>query len=902
MYRVPDACIENKITTKQREFMRIPFAPKATRRAAGAIALALAAGAVQAEAPYSFASTPGKLPKDVMPLQYTAHLVPDIGAHTFRGEQSVEIEVLKPTALIMLNAANLEIDSATLSGKGIAQQTLTPKLDKEQETLSFVLAQPLEAGHYTLALTFRGTINREGRGLFHMNYKVGTADKTMIATTMEPTDARRMLPLWDEPAFRAKFKLSVDLPANFQAYSNTPSEKRELIEGGKQRVSFAVTPKMATYLVALVAGELERSSAKQDGVEIGIVTAEGRQASGAFAMATTKDVLRYYNNYFGLPYPLPKLDQIAIPGGFGGAMENWGAIIYNESTLLYDPKKSPENIKQTSFGITAHEVAHMWFGDLVTMAWWDNLWLNEGFASWMANKASNHFHPEWRPWLSVMVGREGVMNLDARKTTHPIQTPITTESQAADAFDAITYGKGQAFLRMLEYYLGEDAFRRGIRAYMAKHQYSNTTSADLWAALEKASGKPVEKLASDWTTQPGFPLVTVSQSCEQGKRKITLTQEQFRLDEPAPEKRLWTIPVQIGVVNGKADYTLLSEASATVTRPNCDGTLVLDPWSVGYYRVQYDQASFDALAGQVRKLPDATRLKLLGDTWALVTADRLPLSAYMALASKMGDEPRLAVWDALVGNLGNLDALAAGQPERAALRRYLSELITPKFKQLGWDDRPTDSVEERQLRSELAAILAHIGDEGVIAEGKARFQRFLADPASVPLSSLDFTTYVAGRYADAATYAALKALAAKAQTTEERNRYNRAMASALDPTLAAQSLTSTLSPDLPAQMTANIVPSVARSEHIAQAWAFAVANRDALMKLQDAVGKNRFFPSIVANSCNAADADMMEAYVKQNFDADALVEAKRVGAGIRIRARQKERLLPQVAAAMKTQP
>ena len=253
-----------------------------------------------------------------------------------------------------------------------------------------------------------------------------------------------------------------------------------------------------------------------------------------------------------MPYPLAKLDQIAIPGGFNGAMENWGGIVYNEAALLYDPKTSPEDVKQGTFGVNAHEVAHQWFGNLVTMAWWDNLWLNEGFASWMAAKATDHFHPEWRPFLDGQVEREGVLNLDARKTTHPIQTPVLNEAQAANAFDAITYGKGQAFLRMLEAYLGEEPFRKGIRAYMAKHQYSNTTSADLWIALEKASGKPVEKLASDWTTQPGFPVLKVEQACEGGKRKVTLSQEQFRLDEPAAEKRLWNVPVQVGTVGGKA--------------------------------------------------------------------------------------------------------------------------------------------------------------------------------------------------------------------------------------------------------------------------------------------------------------------------------------------------------------
>ena len=869
------------------------------KQLAGAAALAVAAIAAHAEAPYKFAATPGKLPKDVVPLQYAAHLIPNLADNTFLGSETVEIDVLGATSKIMLNVVNIEIDAASLAGKDIGELKLTPQIDKQQETLSFQLERPLAPGRYKLALKFHGLINREARGMFHMNYKGGGADKTMIATTMEPTDARRLLPLWDEPSFRATFKLTVDVPASFKAYSNTPVEKQEKLEGGLQRIWFGVTPKMPSYLVVLVAGELERLGGKQDGVDIGVVTTAGKLGSAAYPLAVTRDVLRYYNNYFGVPYPLAKLDQIAIPGGFNGAMENWGGIVYNESALLYDPKKSPDKVKRGTFSVNAHEVAHQWFGNLVTMAWWDNLWLNEGFASWMAAKATDHFHPEWRPFLDGQVEREGVLNLDARKTTHAIQTQVANESQAANAFDAITYGKGQAFLRMLEAYLGEDQFRKGIRAYMAKHQYSNTTSADLWAALEKASGKPVEKLASDWTTQPGFPVVKVEQVCEGGKRKVTLSQEQFRLDEPAAQKRLWNVPVQVGTVNGKAYYTLLSGASTTLVQAGCDGTLVVDPASVGFFRVQYDQASFDALAAQVSKLPDTTRLKLQGDAWGMVMANRMQLDSYLKLVSKYGTEPRLAVWDAILGNLATLDTLAADTPERPLVRRFLIDLVSPKFRTLGWEEKPGEPMEDRQLRSLMAGALARAGDPAAIAEGRARFARYLADPSSVSPSMIDFVMNVAGRYGDQATYDALAARAMQTQSNEERNRFGRALAKSNDPALAGRTLQMALSPQLPPQLTTVIVPAVAVNEHIDQAWAFAVANRDVLMKNQDAVGQNRAFSGIVASSSNEAHADMMESYVAQNFGPDALVEAQRVGNAIRTRAALKARLLPQVRAALK---
>ncbi|KQQ86792.1 hypothetical protein ASF77_19040 [Massilia sp. Leaf139] len=859
--------------------------------------LALAGAAAQAEVPFAFATTPGKLPKDVIPLLYDAHLVPDIAADTFRGRQRVEIEVLQPTRRIVLNAANLDIERAVLSGRGMPERVLTPILDKEQETLAFELGAPLAPGRYTLALNFSGQINREGRGLFQVGYKAGGASKKLIATTMEPSDARRMLPTWDEPAFRARFKLTVDVPGSFKAYSNTPVEKQEKLAGGLQRISFASTPKMPSYLVVLVAGEMERVAARQDGVEIGIVTTAGKLGSTAFPLQATKDLLRYYNNYFGVPYPLAKLDQIAIPGGFNGAMENWGGIVYNESTLLYDPKRSPEDVKKLTFEVNAHEVAHQWFGNLVTMAWWDNLWLNEGFASWMAAKATEHFHPEWRPYLDGIAEREGVLNLDARKTTHPIQTRIDNEEQAAGAFDAITYVKGQGFLRMLEAYVGEDHFRKGIRAYMAKHQYSNTTTADLWAAIEKASGKPVSKLAADWTTQPGYPLISVRQACEDGKRKVTLSQEQFRLDEPAPENRLWNVPLQVGTVNGKAWYTLLAGRDTTVVQGSCEGTLVVDPHSVGFFRIQYDRASFDALARDAARLPDPTRLKLLTDTWSLVTAGRMPLDAYMSLVAKYGNEPRLAVWTSILSNLGSLDNLARGEPEQALIRQFVLRFLAPRFAALGWEPKAGESAEDRQLRALLAASLARSGDERAIDEARRRFARFQADPDSISPEMLDFVVNTVGRYADGATYAALGKQAAAAATDEERNRFGGAMTLVRDPALAADALRMAISPEMPANLSSVIVAGVGR-EHPDQAWAFAVANRDTLLKSTDAVGRNRALASVVAGSSDARHADMMEQYVGQNFGPDALVEARRVGNGIRVRAAQKARLLPQVRAAL----
>ena len=869
-------------------------------RGAAAVALALAACTAQAEAPFSFAATPGKLPKDVIPLLYDAHLVPDIASDSFSGSQTVEIEVLRPTSRIVLNAANLAIERATLSGKGMAAQALEPRLDEAQQTVAFQLGAPLAPGRYALSLAFRGQINREGRGLFGVAYKAGGVDKKLVATLLAPADARRLLPTWDEPAFRARFKLTVDLPASYKAYSNTPIEKQEPLAGGRQRISFAPTPNMPSYLMALVVGELDRVQARRAGVDIGVVTTAGKLGSAAFSLAATGDLLHYYNNYFDIPYALPKVDQIAIPGGFYGAMESWGGIIYNEALLLVDPKKSPEGTRKLAFEANAHELAHQWFGNLVTMAWWDNLWLNEGFASWMAAKATEHFHPEWRPHLDDIAQREKVLDLDARRSTHPIQTPIENEDQAANAFDTITYIKSKGFLRMLEAYVGEERFRKGLRAYMATHKYSNTTSSDLWSALEKVSGKPVGKVASDWTLQPGYPLVSVSQSCENGKRKVTLSQEQYRLDEPASEQRLWHVPLQVGTVGGRAWTTLLSSRSTSFTQGSCEGTLVVDPQSVGFYRIQYDRASFDALAKDLARLPDTTRLKLLADTWSLVAAGRRPLGDYLQLVAQLGNEPRLAVWTATLANLATLDSLARGEEEQALVRRFTRQFAGAKFAQLGWNEEPGEASEERRLRALLAGALARSGDQAAIAEARTRFAGYLRDPASISPEMLDFVLGTVGMHADAATFDALAKALAAAENDEERNRLARALVAVQDPALAAAALRIALSPQVTPTIAYLMIIGAAR-EHPDQVWGFAVANREALLSNADAVERNRVYADIVGSSVEVRHADMMEHYVAKNFGQDAQVEAQRVGNGIRIRAAQKARLLPQVRAALAPQ-
>jgi len=885
------------------------------RRIAAALAAALGvatAAPVGAEAPFAFATTPGVLPKDIVPVEYALHLRPDIATRSFRGTQTITLDVLRPTRSIVMHALEIEIATATLIGADGRHIALAPpQSDAATQTIAFALPAPLAPGRYTLEMAWRGKINGAVEGLYLDRQVDAAGEHLTLATDLEPTSARRVLPCWDEPAFRARFHLTVDVGAGVSAYSNMPVASSVPAAGGGRRVAFAATPPMPSYLLALVVGDLERVDTTVDGISVGAVAGRGKRHRVAYPLAASADLLRYFNEYFAVPYPLPKLDHIAIAGGFPGGMENWGAIVYNESVLLVDPATATAATRQRVHGLIAHEMAHQWFGNLVTMAWWDNLWLNEAFAEWMAINATARAFPEAHLRLRARRAAESAMELDARSTTRPIQQPVTRDSEAESAFDTITYDKGSAFLRMLEAYLGETAFRDGIRAYVQRHRYSNTTSADLWAALAAASGKPVAELAADWTTQPGFPLLDVDAQCERGRRRIVVGQAPFRADDDsasatagmgtgnrtAAGERRWNVPVQLGTLGaGAGDYLLLRETSADLVRDDdCAAPLVADADNVGFFRVRYAAPLFDALATRWPALPDGARLKLLADTSALVRADQAPLARWLALVERIDDEPRLAIWDQLLADLERFDRLGVGEAARPAFHRFAVGLVAPRFAGLGWDERAGEPDEARQLRARLAATLSRYGDEATIAEGQRRFARWVAEPASLAPSLVNAVAEIAGRHADVATYESLRTLARRAPTSEERFRAYRAMATARDPALAALTVELALDRDVPQIIRHELLASVARWDHLELAWTYAREHADALLADMKLFDGGRAFAAIVATSASAATADELEAFARARLPADALVDVRRGEDEIRTRAALKARLWPELA-------
>ena len=855
-----------------------------------------------AEQPFAFASTPGQLPKNIVLRHYTIHIQPDLEKFTTHGKVIVDLEVLKPAQEIILNALDLEITHAILLGK--PDVTLKPKLDLGKQTVTLKLPQPLRPGNYRLALEFNGQIGEQAQGLFYVRYAAPSGKKVLLATQLEPTDARRMFPCWDEPVFRATFELTAVLPEKFRVVSNMPMEHETPVAGGLKEVKFARTPPMPSYLVLLVAGEMEELNGEAEGVQIRILTTEGKREQGRYALAATKELLAYYNQYFGIKYPLPKLDQIAIPGGFSGAMENWGAITYNESLLLYDPKTSSLQTQRDLFVTVAHEMSHQWFGNLVTTAWWDNLWLNEGFASWMEIKATDHFNPDWQMWLSASSDKSAVMSGDAHPTTHPIQQVVENESEANDAFDSITYQKGGAFLHMLEDYLGPEEFRKGIQQYLSAHLYSNATTADLWNALEKVSGKPIRAISTGWTAQPGLPVVTVQADCINGRQVISLTQQRFTVQDPHPQPLQWKIPIAFSTAAHPERITrlLLKNKSTSTTLLDCADIPKFNVGDHGYYRVQYAPALFDQLQKNINRLTPADRLNLLNDCWAMVEADRASTTGYFALVGALKDETTYAIWEQILSTLYLLDALEQKQPGRPAFQQYACRLLRPQFERLGWERQPGEPINAALLRGKVIAGLGHFGDAEIIAAAKKRFETFLSRPETLPPELRPSVVKIAGRYSDQTIYGQIHDLARHATGTEERQLYYAAMATSLDPELAQATLALSLTNEIVPQEATDLVITVADvGEQNELAWEFATRHMPELLAKVDSFSRNNYVPSILSSFSDSVRADELEAYVKKNVSSDALVKAREAAEEIRFKAMLKQREIPVVDKWVKTQ-
>jgi aminopeptidase N len=874
------------------------FTPLRRRRMSlAAITLFISVAGVStgaAEQLFSFDRTPGRLPKTVVPIHYAIELEPDLENLTLAGSEVVDIEVREPTDKLVLNAVGVTLGEAGIDASAARARIA---LDAGNETATLTFSRPLAAGAHKLRIAFRAQINKFARGMFLVEYPTESGTRRMISSQLEPADARRVFPCWDEPAFKASIALTVTVPRSFLAVGNMPVAHEEPVTPSLKQITFAPTPKMSTYLFVFAAGELERLSAQADGVTVGVVTTAGKREQGRFALDNAVKLLRYFNDYFGVKYPLPKLDLIAVPGGMAGAMENWGGITFFESRLLFDPASSSPSARRGIFDILAHEMAHQWFGNLVTMGWWDNLWLNEGFASWMQAKAAEHFFPQWRTWLNTNGQKQSAMNLDARRTSHPIQQPVANESEAMAVFDGITYGKGQALIRMLESYLGTGVFRDGIRKYMADHAYGNTTTGDLWQALETASGKPVGAIAGTFTEQAGVPLIIVQASCAAEEQRIHMRVDRFSIHDTDAAPRRWQVPVVLGPLRAvqASETVLLADDDKEIAAGRCGEPVKLNIGDVGYFRVEYDGASRAALAKSLALMAPADRLNLLADEWALLQAGRSDAQSYFELLDEIGNDDDRAVWDQMIRSFARLNRLARGHAQRPALQAYARAILRPVFDRLGWDAVGREDDESGILRTRLIRVLGELNDDAIIAEAKRRFASFLKDPATLRPSLREAVTQLVGESADHQSYDTLLALARKSTNTNERVRYYSAAASARDPALARETLWLALTEELPSTLRSSVLNLVASAgEQPELAWEFVQRNFAVLAAKQGPSFRDYFVSNFMLSFSDADRAAELASFAPVHATSGGRAVAARAQEAILIDAEFKARALPAI--------
>ena len=857
--------------------------------------LACAAAPAWAEAPFDFAHTPGRLPKTVVPQAYTIDIVPDLAKLTLNGHETIEVTVGEPVDSITLNQAGLTITHAMLADGDAA----TVSTDDRAQTARLNFAHKIAPGPHVLRVDYTGPIPNSPAGIYYDDYKLAAGgSKRMLVTQFEVADARRMFPGWDEPAFKARFTLSAVLPASFAAVSNMPITSSTPTAGGMKHVIFETTPRMSTYLLALIAGEMSAIRDRAANADLAVWAPTGEQEQGRYALSVERQVLPFYNEYFGVAYPLPKLDMVAIPGNYAaGAMENWGAITYIDNALLFDAATSDSRTRETIAIDVAHEMAHQWSGDLVTMAWWDNIWLNEGFATWMEYKAVDHFNPTWEIWPRQHEAREDAMAQDALPTTHPIQQVIRDESEAQTAFDRISYQKGEQVIRMIEDWIGADDFRTGMRAYMVAHQYSNATSADLWAALSQASGKDVAGLARGFTEQPGVPMVHVTRRCVKGQGTLSLSQDRFSIHDPKAAKLVWSIPVSLGGASGPVQHIVLGAQPQTQKLPACDATIKVNLGEDGYYRVQYDAASLKPLLAHFSEFGPADRANLLGDQYALFQAGRAPLDVYLDMLPALADERDTAVWQETLPRLRALDALARNSPARPAFRAYAAGLIRPEFDRLGWDAKPGEPFLDTLLRPSLIATLGVLDDAAIVAEAQRRFTAFVANPASLAPDLRAPVLAIVGHHADAQTYDTLARLGEAAPGTEEKLRYFNAMAGAGNAALIARTMAFAASGQIPPGRITNVINVAAlNSDNPDEVYRQLQPNAAAIRARLSTEGQARLLPAAAAGTASSAIARALLADPASHASIGAKIVAARVADAIATRAELAQRAAPAIAA------
>ena len=692
----------------------------------------------------------------IAPVNYRIDFDVDMKALHFHGRETIEIDVQTPANKITLNSADLKINSVVLGNK-----KLKFRLDKEKEELVVLLGKKTK-GRIFLEIDFEAPLQETLAGFYRSKYEEKNSIKYIATTQFEPADARRAFPCFDEPAMKAVFEISITTGKDLKAISNMPV-KKEIDLGEQKKFVFQTTPRMSTYLVYMGVGDFEFMKDRAEGTEIRFITTPGKSQHGKFAIECTKKILKYYNNYFGIKYPLPKIDLIAVPDFSSGAMENWGAITFREVELLFDKKENSSARKQRIVEIIAHELAHQWFGNLVTMKWWNDLWLNESFASWMSYKVADKLYPDWQMWAHFLDSMmSDALYLDGLKSSHPIEAHLKELHELNEIFDAISYDKGASVLRMLESHMGEEVFRKGIVKYMQDNKYANAETEDLWKAL--SSGMDIKKMMDSWIKATGYPLITA----EKKGSKIILTQKRF-LYLGAKDAKKWMVPIKI--------HSDVKNVSFVMDKPRMEVDLGKEPkyfvvncGETGFYRVSYD--SLEPIKSNIRKISAFDRWGIQNDLYAFARSGKIGFEDYLAFIESYKDEQDDLVCRDVSAHLHRAYTLLDGELKEKT-RVVAIDFYRKIINRIGFDPKGGENENTAVLRSSVLQAMGRMNDEYTLSEAVKRFEE---DKDIHPDMRSTIYTLVAWK-GDAGVYQKLFSLFKKADAPEEKRRLMIALAS-----------------------------------------------------------------------------------------------------------------------------
>ena len=794
----------------------------------------------------------------VIPVNYALEFEPVFKNFTFNGKEIITINCKEHVNSITLHCAELKIKSCHVRCNGISEKAIT-KLDAKKEELTIIIKNKIK-GTAFVEIEFTGELNDRLLGFYRSQYKQNGKTKYLATSQFEAADARRAFPCWDEPEAKATFDISIIAENKFTAISNMPIISKKKMQN-KTLYKFAKTPVMSTYLVYLGVGEFEYLTGKIGKTQVRVITTRGNKSKGKYSLELGKKLLLSYEKYFGIKYPLPKLDLIAIPDFASGAMENWGAITFRETILLYDPKTSSTRTKQYIAEVISHEIAHQWFGNLVTMKWWNDLWLNESFATFMATKFVDKFYPEWDLWNQfVEDAMNAAMGLDSLKNTHPIDVKVNSTSEIREIFDAISYDKGGCVLRMLEHYVGETNFQKGLKRYLADFKYKNAEGRDLWDAIGKISKMPVRAMVLTWLKQPGFPVVEI----EKQDSTLHLKQRRYMLESDKKSNGLWSIPLSIGLKD-ELFQKLFTKKSMSVKLPKNNIGFVANFGRKGFYRVKYDEGTLLDLKMLVdqKQIPAIDRWAIQNDLFSLCISCDETVRNYLDFSDAYYDEDSYLVSVNVAHNLSSLYFRAFGEEFSSEIRNYAVNYLKKILYDLGWNPKKTDKHTDAMMRGFAISTLGKLDDDEVIIESENRYKQFLKNPSSLSPDLVEPVCSVMAWNGNSKTHEELTRLYRNAKTMEEKLRFLGAMCSFKDEKLLLKSLNFSQTSEVRSQNMQLPIMKIAANPYGKKIlWPWLKTN---WTKLNKKVGRgNPLFNRIVASISSIAD-DSMEKEIRQFF-------------------------------------